>query len=160
MNRKKRLSKGVSLQKWFEVFKESEEVDMSDDNQKGNLVIGEGVVIAGSISVPETATVAGQVEGEVSAKELFVTESGVIRGRVIAEVIDLRGEVHDTMTASKSLFVRGTGRALGTVEYALIEIEKGGDIQGALSKFESKRKPEPFNPLTITQSSNSELIEE
>jgi hypothetical protein len=29
-----------------------------------------------------------------------------------------------------------------------------------LSKFESKRKPEPFNPLTITQSSNSELIEE
>ena len=133
---------------------------MSDDNQKGNLVIGEGVVIAGSISVPETATVAGQVEGEVSAKELFVTESGVIRGKVIAEVIDLKGEVHDTMTASKSLFVRGTGRALGTVEYALIEIEKGGDIQGALSKFESKRKPETFNPLTITQSSNSELIEE
>tara|TARA_Y100000385_G_scaffold30845_1_gene29118 strand:+ start:931 stop:1332 length:402 start_codon:yes stop_codon:yes gene_type:complete len=133
---------------------------MSNNNQKGCLFIGEGVVIAGSIAVPETATVAGQVEGEISAKEIIVTESGVIRGKVLAEVIDLKGEVHDTMTASKSLFVRGTGRALGTVEYALIEIEKGGDIQGALSKFESKRKPETFNPLTITQSSNSELIEE
>ena len=133
---------------------------MSNNNQKEFLFIGEGVVIAGSIAVPETATVAGEVEGEISAKEIIVTESGVIRGKVLAEVIDLKGEVHDTMTASKSLFVRGTGRALGTVEYALIEIEKGGDIQGALSKFESKRKPEPFNPLTITQSSNSELIEE
>jgi cytoskeletal protein CcmA (bactofilin family) len=133
---------------------------MSDEDQKGNLVVGEGVVISGSISVPETATVAGQVEGEVSAKELFVTDSGVIRGKVIAEVIDLRGEVHDTMTASKSLFVRATGKALGTVEYALIEIEKGGDLQGALSKFEDKRKPDNLTALPIAQPSNSKLIEE
>ena len=133
---------------------------MSNNNQKGCLFIGEGVVIAGSIAVPETATVAGQVEGEISAKEIIVTESGVVRGKVLAEVIDLRGEVHDTMTASKSLFVRATGKALGTVEYALIEIEKGGDLQGALSKFEDRRKPDNLTPLTIAQSSNSKLIEE
>ena len=41
-----------------------------------------------------------------------------------------------------------------------IEIEKGGDLQGALSKFEDRRKPDNLTPLTIAQSPNSNLIEE
>ena len=46
------------------------------------------------------------------------------------------GTVLDTLTAKKSLFIRSTGKALGSVQYAEIEIEKGGDLQGSLQKID------------------------
>jgi len=60
---------------------------------------------------------------------------------VTADIIDLRGEIHDTLTAKKSLFIRSTGKALGSVQYAEIEIEKGGDLQGSLQKIDGDGSP-------------------
>jgi cytoskeletal protein CcmA (bactofilin family) len=94
------------------------------------LTVGEGVVLNGTFVVPDIAS--------VSARELIVASSGVIKGKVTAEIIDLRGEIHDTLTAKKSLFIRSTGKALGSVQYAEIEIEKGGDLQGALQKIDGE----------------------
>ncbi len=54
-----------------------------------------------------------------------------------AEVVDVRGEIHDNLSAKKSLFIRSTGKVIGTVQYAEIEIEKGGDLQGNLLKSDS-----------------------
>ena len=109
---------------------------MADSNQSGCLTVGEGVVLNGSFVVPDIASVSGSIEGEITARELIVASSGVIKGKVTAEIIDLRGEIHDTLTAKKSLFIRSTGKALGSVQYAEIEIEKGGDLQGALQKID------------------------
>jgi cytoskeletal protein CcmA (bactofilin family) len=70
----------------------------------------------------------------------------VIKGKVTAEIIDLRGEIHDTLTAKKSLFIRSTGNALGSVQYAEIEIEKGGEIEGALNQGAEPITPAPTSP--------------
>ena len=53
----------------------------------------------------------------------------------------LPARVHDTLTAKKSLFIRSTGKALGSVQYAEIEIEKGGDLQGSLQKIDGDGNP-------------------
>ena len=111
---------------------------MADSNQSGCLTVGEGVVLNGTFVVPDIASVPGSIEGEITARELIVASSGVIKGKVTAEIIDLRGEIHDTLTAKKSLFIRSTGKALGSVQYAEIEIEKGGDLQGALQKIDGE----------------------
>jgi cytoskeletal protein CcmA (bactofilin family) len=91
--------------------------------------------------VPDIASVSGSIEGEITARELIVASSGVIKGKVTADIIDLRGEIHDTLTAKKSLFIRSTGKALGSVQYAEIEIEKGGDLQGSLQKIDGDGSP-------------------
>ncbi len=100
--------------------------------------MGEGVVLNGTFVVPDIASISGSIEGEITARELIVASSGVIRGKVVADIIDLRGEIHDTLTAKKSLFIRSTGKALGSVQYAEIEIEKGGDLQGSLKKIDGE----------------------
>jgi len=112
------------------------EAVLADSNQSGCLTVGEGVVLNGTFVVPDIASVSGSIEGDITARELIVASSGVIKGKVTAEIIDLRGEIHDTLTAKKSLFIRSTGKALGSVQYAEIEIEKGGDLQGSLQKID------------------------
>jgi cytoskeletal protein CcmA (bactofilin family) len=124
---------------------------LEDSIKNGNLTVGEGVALNGTFVVPGTASIAGKVDGELTASEIIVSSSGVIKGKVSADVIDLRGEMHENITAKKSLFIRSTGKLLGTVQYAEIEIEKGGDLQGTLQKIDANFTPSssknPFSSI-------------
>lgn len=110
---------------------------MADNNQNGCLTVGEGVKLIGTFVVPDIASISGTIEGELTAREILVGSTGVLKGKVTAEVVDVRGEIHDNLSAKKSLFIRSTGKVIGTVQYAEIEIEKGGDLQGNLLKSDS-----------------------
>lgn len=101
---------------------------------KGLLVVGEGVSLKGTFSVPDKATISGTVEGELTAKEINVLQTGIVRGKVVADVIDISGQVFDSLTSKRSLFVRATGVLTGTVKYAELEIEKGGRLEGQLDR--------------------------
>jgi len=105
---------------------------MTEANQLGCLFVGQGVVLKGNFAVPDIASVSGVVEGDLSAKQVIVETTGLIRGKVIAESIDIRGEVAENLTASKSLIIRASGKVSGVVHYAEIEIEKGGSLHGDL----------------------------
>lgn len=115
----------------------------------GCFIVGTGVTIQGEFVVPERAVINGSVEGEISARELLVGAGGKITGKVRAEVIDVHGEIHDSVSASKALILRSSGRATGTIEYAELEIEKGAQLRGTLSIIgldaEGKRS-EPGEP--------------
>lgn len=99
----------------------------------GCFTVGSGVSIKGSFSVPDRAVINGTVEGEIVAKQLLVGASGKITGKVTAEFVDVHGEINDTLTASKALILRATGRATGSIEYAELEIEKGAQLRGSLT---------------------------
>jgi cytoskeletal protein CcmA (bactofilin family) len=107
---------------------------MADNNQNGCLTVGEGVTLTGNFVVPDIASISGTIEGELTAREILVGSTGILKGKVTADVVDVRGEIHDNLTANKSLFIRSTGKVIGTVQYTEIEIEKGGDLQGNLLK--------------------------
>ena len=111
---------------------------MVEENQNGCLVVGEGVILSGKLSVPDIASISGQIDGELSAREVLVGVTGVVRGKVTADILDIRGEVHQELISKKSLFIRSTGRVMGNITYLEIEIEKGGDIQGALTRVDIK----------------------
>jgi cytoskeletal protein CcmA (bactofilin family) len=96
--------------------------------------VGEGVKLTGNFVVPDIASISGTIEGELTAREILIGSTGILKGKVTADVVDVRGEIHDNLTANKSLFIRSTGKVIGTVQYAEIEIEKGGDLQGNLLK--------------------------
>ena len=112
-------------------------VYMAENNQNGCLTVGEGVKLSGTFNVPDIASISGTIEGELTAREIIVGATGVLKGKISAEVVDLRGEIHENLHSKKSLFIRSTGKISGSIQYAEIEIEKGGDLQGSLIKIDA-----------------------
>jgi len=107
-----------------------------------SVVIGDGVVVKGTFTVPSKAVVNGVIEGDLTAEEVLIGPTGRITGRVSAKVIDVRGQLHNTIISEKSLIVRSTGKITGKVHYSEIEIEKGGEIEGSLSQDSDQIAPQ------------------
>jgi cytoskeletal protein CcmA (bactofilin family) len=100
-----------------------------------SVVIGDGVVVKGTFTVPSKAIINGVIEGDLTAEEVLIGPTGKITGRVSAKVIDVRGQLHNTIISEKSLIVRSTGKIAGKVQYSEIEIEKGGEIAASLAQL-------------------------
>ncbi len=99
----------------------------------GQLLVGEGVTVHGTIRVTGRASVHGVVEGDVQADELIVGPRGQVTGQVSARRIEVSGQTHDTLVASERLVVRSTGVVRGTVRYGELETERGGVIVGMVA---------------------------
>ncbi len=106
---------------------------MPDTEKLGCLLVGEGVTLKGSFNVPDIASISGVIEGELIAKQVIIENKGIVKGKLVAESIDLRGEVLEELTATKSLIIRSCGKASGVIRYSEIEIEKGGSLHGELN---------------------------
>ncbi len=100
----------------------------------GNIVIGNDVAIKGVLVVPNRAVINGSIEGEITARELVVGQTGKIIGHARTEQADIHGEIHDTLVVSKSLILRSTGKILGVLHYAELEIERGGLVEGQMTQ--------------------------
>ncbi len=108
---------------------------MADANETtASMIVGEGVLAKGTFQVPGKAVINGSIEGELIAKDILVGPTGRGVGKFTAETGDIRGEIHDTLITTKSLIVRSTGRVSASVYYREVEIEKGGRIDGSLSR--------------------------
>jgi cytoskeletal protein CcmA (bactofilin family) len=114
-----------------------------------SVVIGDGVIVKGAFTVPSKAVINGVIEGDLTAEEVLIGPTGRITGRVSAKLIDVRGQLHNTIVSEKSLIVRATGKIVGKVHYAEIEIEKGGEIEGALHQGS-----EPVAASTVSSGNN------
>ena len=108
------------------------------ENNVGTLMIGEGVTITGNIESDGILYVYGNINGEVTAKEIFVGETGKIVGFVKAELADIKGEIQNSLDVKNNLIVRSTGIVTGDINYESLEIERGGVIDGKLGKFSKK----------------------
>lgn len=111
---------------------------MTDLNQNGCLIVGDGVSITGKITLPGKLSVDGQIDGEVSAKEVQVGESGRITGKLVTAVADIRGELIESISVSEMLILRGTAKVRGNITYNALQIEQGAVIEGTLSKTEGR----------------------
>jgi cytoskeletal protein CcmA (bactofilin family) len=105
---------------------------MADNNPKGSLFVGEGVVVRGTFEVPEMAVVAGLVEGELNTKEVLVDTSGIVNGSINAEVVEIRGEVTQGLNVTNHLNVRSSAKITGLTQYAEMSVEKGAKLSGEL----------------------------
>jgi len=99
-----------------------------------SVVIGDGVIIKGVFFVPAKAVINGIIEGDLTAEEVLIGTTGKITGRISAKVIDVRGQIHNTIISEKSLIIRSTGKISGKIHYVEIEIEKGGEVEGTLTQ--------------------------
>jgi len=125
------------------------------DDKEGNVMVGKGVTINGSIKLSGAIYIFGEVNGELEAQELHVGESGKVTGEIKTDIADIRGEVNNTLEVTKTLVIRDTGKVTGKVRYESIEIENGGFIDGQIEKIAVKKTP--IAPSTVLTSNESSL---
>lgn len=109
----------------------------------GDLTLGPGVTLTGTVTVPGRAVIHGTVEGGLSAREVLVGPEGRVSGTLEADTVELQGEGPATLTARSALVVRATGRVTGTVRYGRLEVEPGGVLQGDLAPLASPAAADP-----------------
>ena len=107
-----------------------------DNNPKGSLFVGEGVVVKGTFEVPEMAVVAGLVEGELNTKEVLVDATGIVNGRINAESVEIRGEVTQGLHVTSHLNIKSSAKITGLTQYAEMSVEKGAKLSGELRVIE------------------------
>jgi cytoskeletal protein CcmA (bactofilin family) len=128
---------------------------MTDYNRDGEsraveantIYIGEGATVNGDIVVPQIVVIDGSVEGNVTARAVWVGASGVIKGKIVATEAEIFGTVSEVIEVKQLLFVHSTGRVSGNVSYGELLLEKGAIITGTFSSTDfraddNERRPE------------------
>ena len=98
------------------------------------LIVGEGIRLSGEISSCHRLVVQGEVEVTLNdTLALEITEGGRFTGGCEVEEADISGVYEGDLTVRRHLCVRGTGKLTGTIRYAQLELERGGQIAGNVS---------------------------
>lgn len=108
----------------------------SDDAKK--LIVGRDIVLSGEITACDKLVVEGRVEASIKdCREIEIAETGTFKGAAEIEVGEISGTFEGSITAHKLLVVRATGRVIGTIRFAQLEIERGGQIAGDVKVLDS-----------------------
>lgn len=127
--------------------------DHDNRPEANTLYVGERITVRGAVVVANAVVVDGLLEGDISAGNLLVTETGTIRGKVsVAQNAEVFGHVYDRLDVKGLLILRATSRADGNITSGTLQIEKGAAINGgicstyhhaATSAAKPERKREP-----------------
>ena len=131
-----------------------------DNNPKGSLFVGEGVVVKGTFEVPEMAVVAGLVEGELNTKEVLVDATGIVNGRINAEVVEIRGEVTQGLHVTSHLNIKSSAKITGLTQYAEMSVEKGAKLSGELRVIDATPSSSSYSSSTTQDYSSSNSNDE
>lgn len=102
-----------------------------------NTLVGAGTRVEGNVEFSGGFHVDGHVKGDVRAvggknAVLSISERGSVEGQVVAPHVMLNGAVKGNVVASERLELGPKARVDGNVEYKLIRIEVGGEVNGNL----------------------------
>src|SRR5919106_5324399 len=109
-------------------------VQTDPDRYGKRLIVGQGIRLSGEISSCDRLVVEGEVEVTLNdTLALEIASSGRFTGGCEVEKADISGVYEGDLTVRKHLCVRGTGKLTGTIRYAQLELERGGQIAGNIS---------------------------
>lgn len=96
--------------------------------------LGKGTRITGTLVFEGPSRIEGQVEGEVSAKDMLtVGESAVVSARVEGTVIVIHGTVSGDVTARTRLEIQAPGKVIGDVTTPCLVVNEGAILEGRCS---------------------------
>jgi len=102
-----------------------------NETEHRKLIVGREIALSGEITSCDHLVVEGSVEANLAnCRDVDIAESGLFKGSASIEEAEIRGRFEGTLTVRKRLFIRTTGKVVGTVRYGQVEIECGGQISG------------------------------
>lgn len=89
--------------------------------------------ISGEVSSSGDIEMAGEVDGNISARSLAITGEGRMNGSVRADSVEVKGKL-DGQVEAGSFTLRATAQVAADVAYATLVIESGAQIEGRFSR--------------------------
>lgn len=107
-------------------------------SSKIDTLVGQGVEITGSIKFQGGLHLDGKITGNVTTSDsaegsvLVISERGCVEGDVNVAYAVINGEVIGNVYASEKLELSSKARISGNVEYNLLEMASGAEINGQM----------------------------
>jgi cytoskeletal protein CcmA (bactofilin family) len=104
---------------------------------EGTTVIGESILISGSLNGDEDLTVRGRVEGTLTlTKTLVVEPTGIVKAEVQVRNCVIAGAVVGNVTATESVEITKEGRMVGDIAAPRVIIVDGASFRGRIDMGE------------------------
>ena len=99
----------------------------------GSTIIGESILINGSLNGDEDLTVRGRVEGTLTLTRTLVVEpTGIVKAEVQVKNCIIAGVVVGNVTASESVEITREGRMVGDINSPRVIIVDGASFRGRI----------------------------
>ena len=99
----------------------------------GSTIIGESILISGSLNGDEDLTVRGRVEGTLTlTKTLVVEPTGIVKAEVQVKNCVIAGAVVGNVTATESVEITKEGRMVGDIAAPRVIIVDGASFRGRI----------------------------
>ncbi len=106
----------------------------------GVTVIGKGITVKGELSGDEDVKIEGRVEGKIHlAKNLLIGQTGVIEADVIAENINIGGNVTGNITAQNKVEIVASGTMIGDIKAPRVIVAEGAHFKGNVDMDTSRK---------------------
>src|SRR5512137_1425873 len=103
----------------------------------GSTVIGESILINGSLNGDEDLTVRGRVEGTLTlTKTLVVEPTGIVKAEVQVKNCVIAGAIVGNVTATESVEITKEGRMVGDIAAPRVIIVDGASFRGRIDMGE------------------------
>lgn len=104
---------------------------------EGTTIIGESILISGSLNGDEDLTVRGRVEGTLTlTKTLVVEPTGIVKAEVQVKNCVIAGVVVGNVTATESVEITREGRMVGDIAAPRVIIVDGASFRGRIDMGE------------------------
>lgn len=119
-------------------------------------LIGEGIVLKGTIEFADGLRVDGEVQGDLNAQReapslLVIGAKAKVVGKVNADHVIIVGEVLGPVFCTGLLELQPTARIVGDITYDLLEMHPGAVVDGELRPLKAGEKP----ALTLAASNDA-----
>ena len=117
---------------------------VSMDTDSNRLTVGRNIILNGEIKSCEKLVVDGTVEATLGeAQSIIISSSGHFKGNAEVNEADISGTFEGTLSSKSHLIIRKSGKIIGSLSYARITIEDGGQVIGNMSCVDIlQNKPE------------------
>lgn len=109
-------------------------------------LIGEGIVLKGSVDFSDGMRIDGEVQGDLMALRdapslLVIGAKAKVIGKVNADHVIIVGEVIGPVMCTGLLELQPTARIEGDISYQLLEMHPGAVVEGELKPLKMADKP-------------------
>ena len=117
------------------------------DNSKSSLMIGEGVILTGTIKADNEVTVKGTIDGDVECNIVTINKTGNVKGNIKTNNMIIEGKANGELNVKNILNIKSEGSVIGKIFYGEIQIEKGGKLSGEINHQDKDNNQEEFKEL-------------
>ncbi len=115
-------------------------------SSKIDTLIGQGVEVTGDVKFEGGLHLDGKIKGNVTTSDsaegsvLVISDRGCVEGDVHVAYAVINGEVTGNVFATEKLELSARARISGNVEYNLLEMASGAEINGQMLHNENEKK--------------------